>query len=132
VKYIENYIQLFSLKSSKKYPIRLETQILDTTVNIAPMVLIPFVENAIKHSHIEKIKDAFIHIYLEVSSELIHFKIENSIPQIAINKDKTGGIGLENIQKRLAIVYTNTHELTIDEQDNTFTVILLIKPKKNA
>jgi len=126
VKYVENYIQLFSLKSSKKYPITIDTHILDTTISIAPMILIPFVENAIKHSHIEKIKDAFIHIYLQVSDNLIHFKIANSVPQKAINKDKVGGIGLENVQKRLAIVYPNNHELTIDEKDNIFTVELLI------
>ena len=53
VAYIENYIKLFSLKSSKKYPIQLVSQIVDATVQIAPMVLLPFVENAIKHGNID-------------------------------------------------------------------------------
>jgi len=132
VKYIENYIKLFFLKSSKKYPIQLVTQIEDTTVQIAPMALIPFVENAIKHSYIEKIKTAFIHISLQVTSKLIHFKIENSIPQEVINKDRVGGIGIANVQKRLAIIYPNNHELLIDTKADVFKVTLTINPKKNA
>lgn len=132
VTYIENYIKLFSLKSSKKYPIKLESQIMDSTTSIAPMVLIPFVENALKHSHVEKIKDAFIHIFLSVTKETIYFKIENSLPKQAFSKDEVGGIGLENVQKRLAILYPTNHELIIGEKKDTFEVELTIKPKINA
>jgi len=132
VKYIKNYIKLFSLKSSKKYPIQLVSQIADTNTQIAPMILIPFVENAIKHSHIEKIKESFIHISLQVISELIYFKIENSIPKEGISKDRVEGIGIANVQKRLAITYPNSHELLIDVRANTFKVELTIKPKRNA
>ena len=132
VTYIENYIKLFSLKSSKKYPIKLVSQIVDATVQIAPMVLLPFVENAIKHGNIEKIKEAFMDISLQVTSELIHFKIENSIPKEDINKDKIGGIGIENVRKRLAIIYPNNHNLTIDTTANIFKVDLTIQPSKNV
>lgn len=132
VKYMEDYIKLFSLKSSKKYPIKLETQIIEPTINMAPMVLIPFVENAIKHSHIEKIKDAFISIFLKVTKEAIHFEIENNMPKKAISKDNIGGIGLENVRKRLAILYPKNHELKIKENNHIFRVELTIKPKKDA
>lgn len=132
VTYMENYIQLFSLKSSKKYPIKVDSQISDSSVNIAPMVLIPFVENAIKHSHIEKIKDAFIHIVLKVTTQTIFFQIENSIAQKNFYKDKLGGIGMENVQKRLAILYPENHELLIEQQVDTFKVELTINPKKDA
>lgn len=132
VTYIENYIKLFSLKSSKKYPIKLEYQIIDSTINIAPMILIPFIENAIKHSHVEKIKDTFITIFLKITTDDIHFEIENSIPKQMLSKDKIGGIGLENVQKRLMILYPTNHELLIKEKENTFKVKLRIKPKKDA
>jgi len=132
VSYIENYIKLFSLKSSKKYPIKLASQIIDNTVQIAPMVLLPFVENALKHSNIEKIKEASIDISLQVTSELIHFKIKNSIPKEVISKDRVGGIGIENVQKRLSIIYPNNHELVIDTTANIFKVDLTIQPKKNV
>lgn len=132
VTYIENYLKLFSLKSSKQYPIKLDSQIVDRSVSIAPMMLIPFVENAIKHSHIEKTKVAFIHIILKVTTETIHFKIENNVPKQTFSKDEIGGIGLENVQKRLAILYPNSHELLIKEKEDTFKVELTIKPNKDA
>ncbi len=132
VKYIENYIKLFSLKSSKAYPIKLESHIMDSAINIAPMILIPFVENAIKHSYVEKIKDTFVHIFLRVSTESIYFKIENSIPEEVLGKDGVGGIGLENVQKRLAILYPANHELLIKENENIFKVELTINPKTDA
>lgn len=132
VQYIEHYIKLFSLKSSKQYPIKIEAQIIDPTMSIAPMILIPFVENAIKHSHIEKIKDSFIYIFLKVTKEFIHFEIENNIPKKTISKDGVGGIGLENVRKRLAIVYPENHELLIKEEEDVFKVKLTIKPKKDA
>ncbi len=128
VKYIEDYIQLFSLKSSRQYPIKMDIQILDTSEKIAPMVLIPFVENALKHSYIEKIKNAFISIVLKVTKGMIVFEIENSIPEMAINKDEVGGIGMENVRKRLTIIYPGNHELLITEKADTFKVALTIKP----
>ncbi len=132
VKYLENYIQLFSLKSSKNFPIKLETQLVDPSIEIAPMVLIPFVENAIKHSHVERVKDAFVKIFLKVTKEVIHFEIENNIPKIAINKDSVGGIGLENIRKRLVILYPENHDLEIRENEAIFKIKLIIKPQKDA
>jgi LytS/YehU family sensor histidine kinase len=132
VLYIENYIHLFSLKSSRKYAVEMKVQILDTTVRIAPMILIPFVENALKHSYIEKNENAFIDITLKVTSEVIFFEIKNSIPQIAFNKDEVGGIGLENISKRLMIVYPENHELRIGSTATIFKVELTIKLSKDA
>jgi len=127
VQYIENYIRLFSLKNSKKYPIEIASHILDPAVQIAPMLLIPFVENAIKHSYIEKLEDAFIHIVLKVSKESIWFQIENSVPNEAFNKDQTGGIGLKNVKQRLAIIYPTTHQLVVDQKENSFKIELTIK-----
>ena len=79
VKYIEDYIKLYSLKSSKKYPIETSFNITDSTIQIAPMLLIPFVENAFKHSNIEKIEHTFIKLSLDVTSKTTIFKIENTI-----------------------------------------------------
>ena len=132
VKYIEDYIQLFSLKSSRKYPIKMNIQILDHQVKIAPMMLIPFVENALKHSNVEKIKAGFVHISLKVTKEIICFEIENNIPETVVNKDKVGGIGLENVWKRLMILYPKSHELLINKNAGIFSVKLTVKSTKNA
>lgn len=127
VEYIENYIKLFALKSSKKYPIETKFNIEDSTIKIAPMLLIPFVENSFKHSSIEQIKDTYINIYLTSKNNTITFKVENSIAEDNILKDAVGGIGLENVKKRLEILYPNKHNLSISKNDGIFKVELKLE-----
>lgn len=127
IDYIDNYIKLFRLKSSKTYPITTDFRVTKPSIMLSPMLLIPFVENAFKHSNIEKVKDTFITIYIETNWNNIHFKIENSIPELPVNKDALGGIGLENVKKRLAILYPNTHDLKITTENNTFSVSLKLE-----
>lgn len=126
LEYIENYLNLYALKSSKKYPITTEFNIFNNTISIAPMILIPFIENALKHSDIEKINESYIAIKVNSDKNHIHFKVENSKPKSIINKDQVGGIGLENVKKRLAILYPEKHELNISENKSTFKVQLTI------
>jgi len=127
IQYIENYIQLFCLKSSKKMAIHTQFEIMDPTISIAPMLLIPFIENAFKHSYIEKDPKGFITIRIESNPEEIHFEIDNTYPGTTIQKDEVGGIGLENVKKRLAIVYPNNHVLTINKKSSIFKVKLDVK-----
>ncbi|MFT5892983.1 MAG: two-component system LytT family sensor kinase [Dokdonia sp.] len=127
VDYIEDYIKLFSLKSSKTYPIETHFTMADTSIVIAPMLLIPFVENAFKHSTIESIKDTFIKIHIDANQDTITFKIENTIAPNNTKKDDVGGIGLENVKKRLAILYPENHTLHVSEEMNIFHVELTLK-----
>jgi len=124
ITYIENYINLFSLKSSKTYPITLDLKIENPNVSIAPMLLIPFVENAFKHSNIDKITGTFIKISIVSNTNEISFKIENTKPEHPINKDEVGGIGIINVKKRLSILYPETHTLLISETAEVYKVEL--------
>ncbi|MDO6853084.1 histidine kinase [Cellulophaga lytica] len=124
IEYIENYIKLFTLKSSKKYPINTTFNVKDSSIQIAPMLLIPFVENAIKHSNIEQFNATFITIKLTADNGNINFKVENSIATKDILKDDVGGIGLDNVKKRLEILYPNKHTLAISKTDGIFKVEL--------
>lgn len=126
ITYIQNYIKLFSLKSSKAYPITTDFNIANKNLRIAPMLLIPFMENALKHSNIEKIVDTFIQIKINADTSGIQFQIENSTPQNPVVTDSVGGIGLENVKKRLAILYPEKHELFINETSADFKVNLNI------
>ncbi|MCF8715571.1 histidine kinase [Joostella atrarenae] len=124
VTYINNFIKLFLLKSSKNYPITTNINVENNNLLIAPMLLIPFVENAFKHSNIENIKESFIKITLETTNNKITFKITNSKSKISTQKDGVGGIGIKNVKKRLSILYPEKHALHISDDDNTFTVTL--------
>ena len=127
VDYLENYIKLFSLKSSKSYAITTNFNISNKNILIAPMLFIPFIENAIKHCNIEKTEGAFINLKMDANEEVIHFEIENSIAKKNIIKDKVGGINLENISKRLSILYPNKHTLIINESNGVYKVALNIR-----
>lgn len=125
ITYIENYLALFSLKSTNPFSIKFDKNIKNPNAKIAPMLLIPFIENALKHSHIEKRGTSFIDIQIFEERGAILLVVENSKPAQTIQKDKVGGIGLENVKKRLAILYPNQHNLLIEDKD-TFKVTLQI------
>ncbi|TYC14108.1 histidine kinase [Bizionia gelidisalsuginis] len=130
INYIEDYIKLFSLKSTKNFPITIHFEVNNPEIKIAPMLLIPFVENALKHSNIEKIKDTFISISIIETTDFIVCSIKNSIAKEAVIKDKIGGIGLDNVKKRLSILYPEQHKMKISENNFIFNVEL--KLKKNV
>ncbi|WP_405414666.1 sensor histidine kinase [Maribacter sp. Asnod1-A12] len=127
IDYIENYIKLFSLKSSKTYPINTSFSIEDQNVAIVPMLLIPFLENALKHSNIEKINGTFINLKISSTSDNVNFELENSKPDFKVVTDDVGGIGIDNVKKRLAILYPNRHELSINETSKAFKVNLKLQ-----
>ncbi|MCK0156776.1 sensor histidine kinase [Cellulophaga sp. F20128] len=124
IDYIENYIKLFSLKSSTAYPINTIYKVTNPQAKIAPMILIPFVENALKHSNIERIKDTFINLELTETEGLITFSLTNSIAATAVSKDSVGGIGLENVKKRLQIIYPHSHSLAVEAEATVFKIDL--------
>ncbi len=126
VDYIKDYLAMYVLKSSKTYPIQTEFDIKNDAVQVAPMLFIPFVENALKHGNLEKISDAFLKISIISDDKNIDFEIENSIPTESMQKDKIGGIGLENVKKRLEILYPKKHTLKIQKELTTFKVQLHI------
>lgn len=124
ISYIENYIKLFNLKSSKTYNISTRFEVSDSNCNIAPMLLIPFVENAFKHSNIENIELSYLKINLIQTENTIVFEVENTIPETNLTKDKVGGIGIQNVKKRLNILYPDRHRLTINSDTTKYYVQL--------
>jgi two-component system LytT family sensor kinase len=129
VEYIKNFIELFKLKSSKKFNIILTEDLQNDTITVAPMLFVPFIENAFKHSGIEKRGDSFVTISLKAKENNIDFLIENSLTsEEHIIKDGQGGIGVNNVQKRLKLLYPENHKLHI-EKTNIFRVHLNVNIK---
>ncbi|TCC91655.1 hypothetical protein EZ428_07800 [Pedobacter frigiditerrae] len=90
---------------------------------IAPLILINFIENAFKHG-VFKDSEAPIQILIAIDVQAFHLHIRNKVN--THKKDRTGGIGLVNVQRRLALIYPNRHTLLIDQQTDTFIVDLKI------
>ncbi len=91
---------------------------------IPPMLFVPFVENAFKHGSKNQ-KSPGIIINVDIKENTITFEVINSYSKnVLVSKDKTGGIGLQNVVRRLEILYKDRHELIINKEDNKFHVNL--------
>lgn len=92
---------------------------------IAPLLMLPLVENAFKHGAGEQMGDAWININLYVMRDELKLKISNSKVAGANNRaGKTGNIGLQNLRKRLELIYPTTHGLKIMDDHDTFLAVL--------
>jgi two-component system LytT family sensor kinase len=130
VDYLENYIALQKLRTSRSADIVIDAQIDEQLNNfqIAPMLLIPFVENAFKHG-ISLQQPSHIKVTLQTKENTLYFDVHNSIhikPDNDPEKLKSG-IGLENVKQRLALLYPGKHELIIRESAKEFFIHLTIQ-----
>ncbi|PZR28998.1 MAG: hypothetical protein DI535_04630 [Citrobacter freundii] len=130
VEYLQHYINLQSLRIANTQGIRIETSISDMNCDhsIAPMLLIPFVENAFKHG-ISLTKPSYVMIKLYCDEKGIYLDVVNSRHTNKENTSEEGysGVGMENVKQRLALLYPNTHSLKIHEDDAAFEIHLFIR-----
>ncbi len=125
--YLQSYIDLQQQRFGKKVQVKVHMHTMDDHYQIEPMLLIPFVENAFKHGT-GMIEDAQIDIDLEAEKNVLHFTVSNKYnPASAEIKDKTSGIGLANVKRRLNLLYGKNHQLEITTNDNWFVAALKIQ-----
>lgn len=123
IAHMQDYIDLEEMRFNETLEVKTDIHTTSSDLNIAPMLLLPFVENSFKHGSIEngKLK---IDLYLHSSETDLHFKIHNSHKS---KNESQRGIGLDNIKKRLELLYPNKYELSIDESSSKFMVDLNIR-----
>lgn len=121
--YIQAYIELEKLRHQEESFIELDIETISENMEIPPYILSPLVENALKHGVMSD--QTPIRIDLKVDEKKLVFRVSNEIG--TQKKDKLGGIGLENLKKRLEIYYPDTHALDITTKDNRFTAKLEIE-----
>jgi two-component system, LytTR family, sensor kinase len=122
---IEDYINLEQVRLKMPKQISLNIQGNMTTHSIAPMLLIPFVENAIKHGMDTMVEHGFIKILIVIEQGVLTFKCANNYKE-KTNKAAIGGIGLENVRKRLSLIYPKNSSLDIKHEECLFDVSLTI------
>jgi len=127
VTYIKNYIDIQKIRLEKPERITVDWQIENSQLLVAPMLFIPFIENSFKHSHIENAEKGSVDIQFKVDLKSIYFSIKNSIPEKEFTKDKVGGIGLDNVKRRLDLIYPDKYILDINETPSQFSVSLKLE-----
>jgi len=129
IEYLESYIALQQLRIHDPEYIRFEKKGDFPNRNIAPMLFIPFVENAFKHGKKNVISPG-VTILLEHNQQFIKFEVINYFDEpVSSQKPVTEGIGLNNIRRRLELLYPGKHDLEINSRDRVFHVILTIYDK---
>lgn len=133
LEFLNDYIELERLRNGDNLKITFRNDTEPGNREIAPFVLIPFVENAFKHrSHNEA--NNFVSIKAEVLNDTLHFTVTNTYDEgLIIDSGKNeGGIGLQNAHRRLELLYKDNHELTAIKADGVYSVNLQLKLNENA
>ncbi|OJJ15078.1 hypothetical protein BKI52_40135 [marine bacterium AO1-C] len=120
--FIRNYVDLERIRLTERADVRLQIEGEGVQAKIAPMLLIPFIENSFKHG-IDTLEESFINIYLKIEDHKLTFVTENSIPSKKRSKISTK-TGLDNTRRRLDLLYKKQYDLKIQAENNTFKVHL--------
>ncbi len=131
IEHLKNFTQLNEMQIEERGKVTFKTKNIKSGYQIAPLILTVFIENAFKHSTASQSKDIFIDIDIKVSDTgMLAFKCENSFQHVTNTDNLSNGIGLQNVKKRLLLLYPNVHELTISDSGEVYTVHLTMQLKK--
>lgn len=123
IAHLRNYIEIEQLRFGDRLELQFDVPADLSGKMIAPLLLLPFIENAFKHSLSHETEKAWIHIDIRLRQQAICMKVANTWHP-AEHKDKLPGIGLKNVRKRLELSYPGGHELDIRPDSNIFEVYL--------
>lgn len=130
INHLKNFTALNELRIEERGIVKFNQKIVSNQFNIAPLILTVFVENAFKHSTSSQSDHIFINIEVDVNLDGdLTFICENSFYTQSNNDHLSKGIGLENVKKRLNILYPENHHLKITDKNNTYKTVLNLKLK---
>ncbi|WP_066408993.1 sensor histidine kinase [Flavisolibacter tropicus] len=121
IRHINSYIDLERLRHEGELYVNFSIEGEPSTCRIAPLLLFPLIENAFKHG-IRGVAEKPINIELKITGKHLEFYIQNYKNEYM--KDKVGGIGIQNVRKRLNLLYPNQYTLDVKETDDQFFVKL--------
>ena len=122
INFIRNYLTLEKLRLNSRATIDFEVVGEPQQKTIASLLFIPFIENAFKHGINATVGDAFLYSQLRIEENELFFFIENSISTKLV--EENSGTGLENVRRRLHLLYPDRHQLTIENMGTKFVVNL--------
>ena len=127
IEYIENYLELQKLRLSQSKNIKIESRVVGNIDqhSIAPLLLIPLVENAFKHG-VSYQQSSKIAVSFECNNDQLYFKVQNTKPVDHLDKNlyHPSGIGLKNIKRRLDLLYPGRYQFFIEDTANQYIVEL--------
>jgi sensor histidine kinase YesM len=130
IKLIQDYIELEKLRYGDRLDLAINITGDPHGKSIAPLLLLPFLENSFKHGASEHLDQAWISLDLIIRENKLKFKLINALPTEPLLLSQphlvAQGIGLENVKKRLALIYPQRHKFKTIQESETFMVILTL------
>jgi LytS/YehU family sensor histidine kinase len=127
IEYIRNYVSLQQLRYGNKVDVSFNTYGSIHGKEIAPLLLLPLIENCFKHGVDSSIDKSWIRVEVAAKDSEFTIKIENSKESPGTNGQKNGGLGVDNVKRRLVLMYPDRHELRILDEMNSYMIVLKIK-----
>ncbi|GAB3340553.1 hypothetical protein GCM10027299_54050 [Larkinella ripae] len=128
IQYIENYITLEKIRYGDRLDVSLNLYASLDGIQIAPLIILPFVENSFKHGVSRQLDCVWVRVDVLTNANSLIFKIENSKAAQAptVRPGAYSGIGLQNVRKRLDIIYGTRYSLQLFDEEETYLVVLKI------
>ncbi len=130
IKLLKDYISLEKIRYGERLNISLNILGNAEGMQVAPLMLLPFVENSFKHGVSEEMDEAWVSIDIELKEDRLTLKVENSKSKHEERIDEFNykqGIGLKNVRRRLELLYPEQHTLEMHDSDDSFLIILTIE-----
>lgn len=127
IEYISNYIELEKIRYGERLDIAVNVLNNTKHIGISPFLLLPLIENCFKHGVSNEIDTCWIRLDILSNDGWLIIKVENSKSSNGKCNGTRNGIGLENVKRRLEILYPDRHEFKCIEEDQTFLAVLKIK-----
>jgi LytS/YehU family sensor histidine kinase len=130
---IKNYLELEKIRYGEKAAINFSYEAEDSSnYFIPPLIFIPFLENAFKHGLSNSIQMGYVNVKLNIQNNTLHFEIENSKSnEIKDDRYFKGGIGLNNVKRRLELIFGQKYSLKINDSEDKFIVSLHLSLNEN-
>lgn len=125
-----NFIKLYKLQIEDRGVVNFDVDDIEGEFKIAPLILIVFIENAFKHSQSGQSSDIEIDISVKLNGSSLEFYCKNNFEETPSLDTVAKGIGLQNVKKRLELLYPKKHQLEIKEEDNCYKVYLRLELEK--
>ena len=133
IEQMDNFINLNEMQIEERGRVNFTTQNIKAGFQIAPLILIVFIENAFKHSTASQTDEISIDVDVQLSDVgILEFVCKNSFQPQSNTESISQGIGLENVKKRLQLIYPDAHQLDIQKSENLYEVRLSIELNKIA
>ena len=127
ISYLQDYVDLQKLRRDENYNVGFDCSPNVKGFSIEPLLLIPFVENAFKHLSHDKDRVNYVNIKMDHVGDKFCFTVSNSKNDADKTKEQAGGIGLNNVQRRLQLLYPEKHNLVISNASEDHSIELTIK-----